>query len=433
MCRVVEEPRAEWNGRACEQRERVRPTQALERLPDIAVVGVQSVASLASRGRKTVRTIEGEIMLAVASTIARIFGLKVPCLGLVLALAAGAAAGAQSAAGDADAVDAAVGGIALRLTAPPGQALGATALDPIYVLHDVAGEGLEALAVYLSPETARFFASQGQMLPSQGLMSTLIITDRELESRYVDDRALRDVLVDELKRQRQLQAFLASQRFGSQGLRVSLPETRLLTVEEFLILEGNERLLPESGRRISYCVEAFLALRNRPILASTCLTKPEVSTQDMFALETSVGAWARRLLADNPSSRSPAPTPTKAKDGALRPTADVQPDPVEKRLAVVNLRSAAERRRGDVVVASALLAAQLPADLRAALEKSNNRFGSNVDSVCGGARDAALAYQCQLVAFDRRLRALEQCTETLIGPLLRDESVEPVAGRGSNT
>jgi hypothetical protein len=373
-------------------------------------------------------------MLAVVSRIARLFGLKVPCLRFVLALAAGGAADAQSATGDADAVDAAVGGIALRLTAPPGQMLGATALEPIYVLHDVAGEGLEALAVYLAPETAKFFASHGQMLPAQGLMSTLIITDRELESRYVDDRALRDVLVDELKQERQLQTFLASQRFGAQGLRVSLPETRLLTVEEFLILEGNERLLPESGRRISYCVEAFLALRNRPILASTCLTKPEVSTQDMFALETSVGAWARRLLADNPSSRNPAPTPTKAEDGALRPTADVrQPDPAEKRLAVVNLRSAADRRRGDVVVASALLAGQLPADLRAALEKSNARFSSSVESVCGRARDAVLGYQCQLIAFDLRLRALEQCTETWIGPILRGESVEPVAGRGSNT
>jgi hypothetical protein len=285
-------------------------------------------------------------MFAVASTVARIFGLKGPCFALVLALAAGGAAAAQTAAGDADVVDAAVGGIALRLTAPPGQTLGATALQPIYVLHDVSGEDLEALAVYLSPETAQFFASRGQMLPAQGLTSTLIITERALESRYVDDRALRDVLVDELKQQRQLQAFLASQRFGAQGLRVSLPETRLLTVEEFLILEGHERLLPESGRRISYCVEAFLALRNRPILASTCLTKPDVSTQDMFALETSVGAWARRLLADNPSSRGPAPTPTKAKDGALRPTADVQLDPAENRLTVVNLRSAADRRRG---------------------------------------------------------------------------------------
>jgi hypothetical protein len=286
---------------------------------------------------------------------------------------------------------------------------------------------LQALAVYLAPETARFFASRGQTLPAQGLMSTLIITERGLESRYVDQRALRDVLVDELKEQRQLQAFLASQRFGPQGLRVSLPETRVLTVEDFLIVQGNERLLPESGRRISYCVEAFLALRNRPVLASTCLTKPEVSGQDMYSLETSVGAWARRLLADNPSSRAPAPTP--AKDGAFQPTADTQPDPIAKRLAVVNLRSAADHRRRDVLVASALLAAQLPAEQRARLDQSSERFGRNVGSVCGRARDAALGYQCELIAFDRRLRALEKCTAASIAPALQTESVEPVAGQ----
>ncbi len=368
-------------------------------------------------------------MLAGASTVARILGLKVPCLALVAAMAAGQAVAAQTVAGDADAVDAAVGGIGLRLTAPPGQSMGATALEPIYLLHDVSGDGLQALAVYLAPETARFFASRGQALPAQGLMSTLIITERGLESRYVDQRALRDVLVDELKQQRQLQAFLASQRFGSQGLRVSLPETRVLTVEDFLILQGNERLLPESGRRISYCVEAFLALRNRPVLASTCLTKPEVSGKDMYALETSVGEWARRLLADNPSSRAPAPTPTKARDDGFQPTADVQPDPAAKRLAVMNLRSAADHRRRDVLVASALLAAQLPAEQRARLDQSSERFGRNVGSVCGHARDAALGYQCELIAFDRRLRALEKCTAASIAPALQAESVEPVVGQ----
>jgi hypothetical protein len=416
-------------------------------------------------------------MLAGVSRVTRLFGLEGACLAVAFALAAGGAAAAQTAPGDADVVDAAVGGIGLRLTAPPGQSLGATALEPIYMLHDVSGDGLQALAVYLAPETARFFASRGQTLPAQGLMSTLIITERGLESRYVDQRALRDVLVDELKEQRQLQAFLASQRFGPQGLRVSLPETRVLTVEDFLIVQGNERLLPESGRRISYCVEAFLAsqrfgpqglrvslpetrvltvedflivqgnerllpesgrrisycveaflaLRNRPVLASTCLTKPEVSGQDMYSLETSVGAWARRLLADNPSSRAPAPTP--AKDGAFQPTADTQPDPIAKRLAVVNLRSAADHRRRDVLVASALLAAQLPAEQRARLDQSSERFGRNVGSVCGRARDAALGYQCELIAFDRRLRALEKCTAASIAPALQTESVEPVAGQ----
>jgi hypothetical protein len=367
-------------------------------------------------------------MQAGASAVARSFGPKATCLALILTLVAGGAVAAQTAPSDADAIDAAVGGTAIRLTAPPGQLLGATALEPIYRLHDVSGD-LQALAVYLAPETAQFFASRGQALPAQGLHSTLIITERGLESKYVDDRALRDVLVDELKQQRQLQAFLASQRFGSQGLRVSLPETRLLTVEDFLILEGNERLLPQSGRRISYCVEAFVALRNRPVLASSCLTKPEVSGQDMYALETSVGAWARRLLADNPSSRSPAPSPTKVKDGAFQPAADVRPDPAAKRLAVVNLRSAAEHRRGDVLVASALLSGQLPAELRARLDQSNERFSRKVGSVCGRAHDAELGYQCELIAYDRRLRALEQCTAASIAPVLQAESVEPVAGQ----
>ena len=285
-------------------------------------------------------------MLAGASAVVRILGPQVPRLALVLALVAGGAAAAQPAAGDADAIDASVGGVALRLTAPTGQTLGATALEPIYLLHDVSGEGLKALAVYLTPDTARFFANHGQVLPAQGLMSTLIITDRGLESRHVSEQSLRDVLVDELKEQRQLQAFLASQRFGPQGVRVSLPETRLLTVEDFLILEGNERLLPQSGRRISYCVEAFLALRNRAVLASTCLAKPDIGRQDMYALETSVTAWARRLAADNPSSRSPASAPAKTKDAAFQPAADVQRDLVAKRLVVANLRSAAEHRRG---------------------------------------------------------------------------------------
>jgi hypothetical protein len=44
--------------------------------------------------------------------------------------------------------------------------------------------------VYLAPETSRFFASRGQRLPAQGLMSTLISTERALESRYVDGQRL---------------------------------------------------------------------------------------------------------------------------------------------------------------------------------------------------------------------------------------------------
>lgn len=366
-------------------------------------------------------------MLASVYRRAHKFVPSVPCL--ILALAAGPAAAAQSAP-DVDAVDATIGGTAVRLTAPPGQTLGVTALEPIYLLHNVSGEGLQALAVYLTPETARFFTSRGQPLPARGLMSTLVITERVLESRHVDERSLRDVLVDELNRQRQLQAFLASQRFGSQGVRVSLPETRLLTVEDFLIVEGHERLLPQTGRRISYCVEAFLGLRNRPVLASTCLTKPEVTPKDMFALETSVTAWARKLLAENPSARAASPVP--ATDGAFKPTADMQMD-AARRVALNNLRSAAEHRRSDVLVASALLSAQLPAGLRAGLDKSNERFGRNVGSACGRTQDAAEAYQCELVAFDRRLRALEQCTAASIAPALQAETVEPAPPQGPNT
>jgi len=360
---------------------------------------------------------------------------------LALTLASGWAAAAQTAPADVDAVDATVGGVAIRLTAPSGQTLGAAALEPIYLLHDVSGDGVQALAVYLAPETARFFESRGERLPAQGLISTLIITERELESRHVDEHSLRDVLVDELAQQRQLQAFLATARFGSQRVRVSLPETRLLTVEDFLILQGNERLLPQSGRRISYCVEAFVALRNRPVLASSCLTKPEVTSQDMYVLETSVGSWARRLLADNPSSRAPAPKPTKkdgkggkdGKDGTFQPAADTRPDPAAKSVALMNLRNAADHRRRDVLVASALLSAQVPAEIRARLDKSNERFSRKVGAMCGKAPDAALGYQCELIAYDRRLRALEQCTAASITPALQAESVEPVAGQLPNT
>jgi hypothetical protein len=354
-----------------------------------------------------------------------------PRLALVLALVAGGAAQAQTAAGETTIVDASVGGITLRLTAPIGQTQGATELTPLYTLHDVSGDRLEALAVYLAPDTARFFADRERPLPAQGLMSTLIVTERGLETRHVDEHAIRDVLVDELKQQRQLQAFLSSRRFGPQGLRVSLPETRLLAVEDFLILEGHERLLPESGRRISYCVEAFLALRNRAVLASSCLAKPEVGRQDMYVLETGASAWARRLLADNPSSRSAAPA--SGKDRALRPTADVERERVVKLVAVANLRSAAEHRRQDVLVASGLLRAQLPVEMRSALDKSNEHFGRSVGSACSQLRDAALAYECELIAFDRRLRALEQCTQGSIAPALQAESVEPVAVQLPNT
>lgn len=370
-------------------------------------------------------------MLAGVGNVAQILALAAPRLALVLALTAGGAMAAQTDAGDADTVDASVGGIALRLTAPPGQTLAATALDPIYLLHDVSGDDLQALAVYLTPETARFFASRGQALPAAGLMSTLIVTERGLQSSYVDERALRDVLVDELEYKRQLTAFLASQQFGSQGLRISLPQTRLLKVEDFLILEGNERLLPETGRRISYCVEAFLALRNRPVLASSCLIKSEVSAPDMYTLEIAVGEWAQSLLADNPSARSPAPERTQG--GVRQPTADALPGPAAKRLAAANLRSAARHRRRDVLVASALLSAQLPDELRTQFETSSERFGRNVASICGQARDAVLGYQCELIAFDRRLRAVEQCSSASIAPALEVESVEPVAGQLPNT
>jgi hypothetical protein len=95
----------------------------------------------------------------------------------------------------------------------------------------------------------------------------------------------------------------------------------------------------------------------------------------------------------------------------------------------MNLRNAADHRRSDVLVASALLSAQLPTELRERLDKSSERFSRKVASVCGQASDAALGYQCQLIAFDRRLRALEQCTAASIGPALQAEAVEPVAGQ----
>jgi hypothetical protein len=340
---------------------------------------------------------------------------------LIFMLLARTVVAAQSAALDVERIAANVGGVELSLFGPPGQQLGAVALEPLFALHDVSGDGLRALAVYMAGDTRLFFEGHGHALPAQGLMSTLIITERALESRHVDERALRDVLVAELNQQRQLQGFLATWRFGPRQSRLSLPDPRLLAVEDFLILEGRERLLPQSGRRISYCVEAFLALRNRPILASTCLAKPEVSRRDMHLLEMSVGAWTHSLLTANASSRSATRLP------AGPDAADFKTDAGTGHSAAVNLRLAAEHRRADVLMASTLLSAQLPAALRKDLDRSNQRFMDNVTSICGRVRDVALGYQCRLVAFDRRLRALEECTPQSVAALLHAESVEAPA------
>jgi hypothetical protein len=368
---------------------------------------------------------QGENMLGCLSNIAR--GLAGPksCLTIVLALTAGAATAARTGAIETTIFDVSVGDVRLQLTAPRGQTETAAELGPLYTLHDVSGDRVEALAVYLVPETARFFSDRDQSLPPAGLTSTLIVTDRELENRHVDEHAIRDVLADELKQQRELQSFLSSHRFGPDGLRVSLPEPRLLAVEDFLVLEAHERILPDSGRRISYCVEAFLRLRNRAVLASSCLAKPDVGRNDMYALENAVSAWARRLLADNPSSR--LPTPKSRKGGAFQPTADVRLDEVSKAVAVTNLRSAVQHRRQDVLVASGLLRAQLPSSLRSELDKSSERFVRNVGTACGQAHDTALAYECELIAFDRRLRALEHSTQVSIAPALEGELVDPLA------
>ena len=211
------------------------------------------------------------------------------------------------------------------------------------------------------------------------------------------------------------------------ALRVSLPETRLLTVEDFLILQGNERLLPQSGRRISYCVEAFLALRNRPVLASTCLTKPEWPATTCTRWKRQWGRGRRRLLADNPSSRRrPRRRPRQRRPAFQESGKDVacSPPPILGRIQrpVGGVAEPALCGRPPAEGCAGCLGAAVGAaacELRARLDKSSERFWRNVGSMCGQARDAALGYQCELIAFDRRLRALEQCTTTSIAPALQ--------------
>jgi hypothetical protein len=193
------------------------------------------------------------------------------------------------------------------------------------------------------------------------------------------------------------------------------------------VIEAKERVLPSSGRRFSYCVEGFLALRNRAALTSTCLMKPEVGRDDTFRLENAITAWTRELQAQNPSSRAPASRPSAA---ALRPTNGTPAaGNAAKQIATLHLRAAADQRRQDVMVLSSLLWSQLPAALRRVLDRSNDQFNRNVASVCAKAVDRESAYQCELTALERRMRALERCSRDSVAPLLQAETVEILAGQ----
>jgi hypothetical protein len=121
----------------------------------------------------------GKIVLSYCAAKCR--ALSVGMLACTLATAP-----ARASQPDAATLEASVGGVVLRLVAPHGQGLAAGALAPIYRLHDLSGDGLHALGVYLSPETDAFFQTPRHALPKQGLLSTLIVTERELEARAVD-------------------------------------------------------------------------------------------------------------------------------------------------------------------------------------------------------------------------------------------------------
>jgi hypothetical protein len=324
-------------------------------------------------------------------------------------------------------VEASVGGTLVQLRAPAGQQLTAGRIEQLLTLHDVAGGKAQVLAVYESPETMRFYTRQTRGIPERGLLSTMVVSEAGLELQYVDTRALRNVLADELGERRAFQAYLAEQRLGAGGQRVAIPEPRLLALEDFMVIEGRERLLPESNRRISYCVEAFLGLRNRALLSSTCLIKHDIGREDMYRLENGVVAWAKALLAHNPSSRDPAP---QARPQTKRP--DLVRDDAgtaDRRAALSHLRAALSHRHQDVMIASALLWDQLPDGLKAQLDRSHSRFRRRLEETCNQGEQGQARHQCALLAYEMRLRALEQCTARSIDPILQAETVDFVPGQ----
>lgn len=314
-------------------------------------------------------------------------------------------------------VETAAGGTIFRLSAPPGQKAESRSKAGLYRLHDISGPGVELLGAYVTPQTSQFLADSGT-LPPPGLLSTVVVTDRELVRDPLRQDALRHILVQEMTQEKRLAAFLAAERFGLESLQVSLPRMRLLAVEDQLVMEGRERLLPGSTKRISYCVEALLSLSARPVFASMCLMKPDVTRADMHHVETVAGNWARKLLAENPtvawnrvnaSSRGgPAASELKGKTAAL-----------------ANLRDAVKHRSQDILVASALLWGTLASTEREAFGKSNQRFAKNVRETCGAVSDKVAASQCELLALEQRLHALDRSIARIALPEEASESVQP--------
>ncbi len=317
--------------------------------------------------------------------------------------------------------EARAGGTQVYLRPPAGQIAENGAIGGLYRLHEISGAGVELLGAYVAPETAVFLGDPSSPFPRAGLLSTVVVTERELTDDLLHRLALRQLLVEELAQEKRLHAFLESQRFGAEGLRIGLPRLRLLTVEDSVVLEGRERLLPDTGLRISYCVEALLSLQGKPALASMCMTKAAVNAGDMYRLENAATTWVRLLLARNPTREWSARRMIESAPEQIGNTGEAA--------TLINLRSVVRHRRQDVMLAGALLSGTLEWETREAFSRSSERFATNVRETCGSVRDKVAATTCEAIALEQRLRALEDGLSRSAAPDAATETVQPPPAR----
>ena len=318
-------------------------------------------------------------------------------------------------------IEARAGGTQVFLRPPAGQAVENGAIGGLYRLHEISGAGVELLGAYVSPETAVFLGDPSSPFPRAGLLSTVVVTERELTDDLLHRHALRQLLVEDLAQEKRTQVFLESERFGQEGMRIALPRLRLLAVEDSMVLEGRERLLPNKRSRISYCVEAMLSLQGKPALASMCMTKSDVGTGDMYRLEAAATTWVRLLLARNPTSEWNTRRVIESAPEQIGSTGDAA--------TLINLRGVVRHRRQDVMLAAALLSGTLGRDAREAFTRSSERFARNVRETCGTVRDKVAATTCEAIALEQRLRALEEGLSRAAAPDVATETVQAPPAR----
>ena len=318
-------------------------------------------------------------------------------------------------------IEARAGSTQVYLRPPAGQVVENGAIGGLYRLHEISGSGVELLGAYVAPETAVFLSDPSSPFPRTGLLSTVVVTERELTDDLLNRLALRQLLVEDLAQEKRMHAFLESERFGPEGLRIALPRLRLLAVEDSMVLEARERLLPKTASRISYCVEAILSLQGKPALASMCMTKAEVGAGDMYRLETAATTWVRLLLARNPT-----------REWSARRMIETVPEQIGssgEAATLINLRSVVRHRRHDVMLAGALLSGTLGHEAREGFTRSSERFATNVRETCGGVRDKVAATTCEAIALEQRLRALEDGLSRAVAPDTATETVQPPPAR----